>query len=313
MDTSVKAKVTAKDFFLWLGAMVALYVSAISLILLVHQFINVLFPNALEYTLSYSSSMRFAIASLIVFFPLYIWLTRILHQDIRKIPERKELWVRKWLIFLTLFIGGITLAIDLVMLVNTFLNGDLTTRFALKALTILVVIGSAFWYYINELRGKWEKEEKTSKAIAIGVSFIVLAAVVGAFFIVGSPQSQRLMRFDEQRVSDLQNIQSQLVNYWQQKQVLPAAISNLEDPLVGFSAPKDPETGLMYRYESTGAMSFRLCATFALPSAEIPTGAAVRPIYPGEESWQHGEGEQCFDRTIDPERFPPFQKVPSKF
>jgi len=309
METSVKPRVTAKDFFLWLGAMVALYVSATSLILLTHQFINVLFPNPLEYGFSYSDTMRFAIASLIVFFPLYVLLTRMLHQDIRKVPEKKELWVRKWLVYLTLFIAGLTLAIDLVMLVNTFLNGDLTTRFALKALTIFVVVGAAFWYYIQELGGKWEREEKTSKMIGGLVSLVVLAAIVAAFFLVGSPQSQRLVRLDQQRVYDLQNIQSQLVSYWQQKQALPAALTDLEDPLVGFVIPKDPETGVIYRYEETGAMSFKLCATFALPSDQMPKSAAVRPMYPGEESWQHGEGEQCFDRTIDPERFPPFTKA----
>lgn len=317
MDTStqVKAKVTAKDFFLWLGAMVALYVSATSLILLVHQYINVFFPNALDYAPSYSSSMRFAIASLVVFFPLYVWLTRMLHQDIRQTPLKQELWVRKWLIFLTLFVAGITMAIDLVMLVNTFLNGDITTRFILKALTILVVIGGGFWYYLNELQGKWEEKKKESTIVAGIVSVIVLATIVSAFFIIGSPQTERLARFDEQKTSDLQSIQWQIVSYWQQKEKLPTAISDLEDPLTGFVAPKDPQTSLTYTYESTGAMSFKLCADFNAPSRDMLSDGKTRPIVApsmgvdlANENWKHNSGTVCFDRTIDPERFPVFKK-----
>lgn len=318
MDTTtqVKAKVTAKDFFLWLGAMVALYVSATSLILLVHQYINVFFPNALDYAPSYSSSMRFAIASLVVFFPLYVWLTRMLHEDIRHTPLKQELWVRKWLIFLTLFVAGITMAIDLVMLVNTFLNGDITTRFILKALTILVVIGGGFWYYLNELKGKWEEKKKESIIVAFVVSGIVLATIVSAFFIIGSPQTERLARFDEQKTSDLQSIQWQIVSYWQQKEKLPASISDLEDPLTGFVAPKDPQTGASYTYESTGAMSFKLCADFNAPSRDMITDVKTRAVSApqpvgGElvnENWKHDKGTVCFDRTIDPERFPVFKK-----
>ena len=317
MDTTtqVKAKVTAKDFFLWLGAMVALYVSAISLILLVHQYINIFFPNALDYAPSYSSSMRFAIASLIVFFPLYVWLTRMLHEDIRHTPVKQELWVRKWLIFLTLFVAGITMAIDLVMLVNTFLNGDITTRFILKALTILVVIGAGFWYYLNELKGKWEEKKKESTMVAFVVSGIVLATIVSAFFIIGSPQTERLARFDEQKTYDLQSIQWQVVSYWQQKEKLPASISDLEDPLTGFVAPQDPQTGLPYVYESTGAMSFKLCADFNAPSRDMIVDGRTRPAVPqpigselANENWKHDKGMICFDRTIDPERFPIFKK-----
>ncbi|MES2014844.1 MAG: DUF5671 domain-containing protein [Patescibacteria group bacterium] len=315
MDT-IKAKVTAKDFFLWLGAMVALYVSATSLILLIHQFINVYFPNALDYGASYSGAMRFAIASLVVFFPVYVWLTRMLHEDIRKNLEKKELWVRKWLIFLTLFVAGITMAIDLVMLVNTFLNGDLTTRFALKAVTILVVIGGGFWYYLAELRGTWDVKKKESIGIAAFVSLIVIATICGAFFITGSPQTERLLRFDEQKVSNLQSIQWQVVSYWQQKQKLPTTISDLEDPLTGFVAAKDPQTNTPYTYEATGALSFKLCADFNVPSRDVLSSGKTRAITVSQptgydlanENWKHQDGQVCFDRTVDPERFPPITK-----
>jgi hypothetical protein len=38
---------------------------------------------------------------------------------------------------------------------------------------------------------------------------------------MGSPNSQRLFRLDQKRIVDLQNIQYQVINYWQQKEKLP--------------------------------------------------------------------------------------------
>lgn len=307
METPTKPRVTARDFFLWLGAMVALYVSAVSLILLSHEYITLLIPDFNEYYSPYSGAIKFSIASLIVVFPLYIWLTRMLHQDIRKAPEKRELWVRRWLVVLTLFVAGFTIAADLVSVIFTFLNGDLTVRFFLKALAIVVVLGGGFWYYLHELKGTWIQKEKDSKRIALLVSLVVVAAVAGAFFFIGSPVAERSYRLDERRVSDLQTIQWQVVNYWQQKERLPESLADLEDPIAGFVAPTDPVTGAAYSYAPEGSMSFTLCATFDRQTRKEYETRPVSP-YPANENWLHGEGEVCFERTIDPDLYPPYKK-----
>ncbi len=298
----------AKDFFLWLGAMVALYVSSVSLILLVHQYINAWLPDlALEpYGTFYSGPIRAAIASLIVFFPLYVYLTRLIHQDVRKNPEKKTLWVGRWLTFLTLFIAGVVMAIDLVWVINSFLSGELTTRFLLKAMTILVVVGAVFWYYLNELKGAWERKEGQSKLVGALVGVVVLVSVVGGFFVIGSPMDERLHRIDEQRVQDLSNIQYQVTYHYQAKQALPATLEALQDPLTGYQVPVDPDTGAPYRYRALSGTSFELCATFAKES-RAERGVS-RPAVPFGESWEHGIGQQCFTRTIDPDLYPPLRK-----
>lgn len=302
-----KPKVTAKDFFLWLGGMVALYVASISFIMLIHQYINVIFVDpALEpYGGFYSGPIRFAIASLIVFFPLYVWLTRMIHQDIREVPEKKMLWVGRWLTYLTLFVAGLAMAIDLVTVINTFLNGDLTTRFFLKALSVVVVVGAVFWYYLHELKGTWQQKEKLSKTVGAVVSAVIFVSIVAAFFVVGSPGEERLYRIDDQRISDLSVIQSQITSYYQIKQKLPETLGEVEDPLTGFNLPYDPETGEPYAYSKTDELSFELCATFSTESREIR--GSTRPSYPYGESWEHNEGKTCFIRNIDPDRFPPLK------
>ncbi|MEJ0021569.1 MAG: hypothetical protein WDN47_03210 [Candidatus Doudnabacteria bacterium] len=154
------------------------------------------------------------------------------------------------------------------------------------------------------------------KWFIIPVCILVLAIVVAAFFIVGSPARQRSLNFDNRRVSDLQIIQGQVLSYWQQKGSLPANLSNLTDNISGFTAPKDPQTSADYEYSVSSNLNFQLCASFSLPSEGDQNLRAVPMIYPGPDNWQHAAGHVCFDRTIDPQLYkspaPIPQPVPLK-
>ncbi len=302
-----KTTFSPKDFFLWLGTMVALYVSVGSFITLLFQYINVLFPDALTRGYDpYSGSIRFAIASLIIIFPVYLLITRMINQDLRRHPQKREYGFRKWLIYITLFVAGVSIVGDLVTLVNYFLGGDVTARFGLKVLTVLVVAGSVFAYYLADLRGRWEKKEGTAKSIGIGTGLIVLVSVIAGFFIIGSPMAARDARFDTERVSDLQSIQWQLVSYWQSKTALPDDIAQLNDSIQGFVVPVDPETSTAYEYQKTASTTFALCTTFKKASNDT---SMTKPIGMDQnEVWNHPAGRYCFERTIDPDRYPPFNK-----
>ncbi len=140
----------------------------------------------------------------------------------------------------------------------------------------------------------------------------VAASVIAGFFIVGSPQEERFRRFDAQRIQDLQYLQSQIVQYWQGKGRLPEELSLLRDDLRGVTLPVDPKTGESYVYEVRGALAFSLCASFARPSLGSETGKSFPvPAYPAEpylgirggDTWEHGTGDICFERIIDPDFF----------
>ena len=141
------------------------------------------------------------------------------------------------------------------------------------------------------------------KIIAIIVSLVVFAAVVAAFLTIGSPAKQRKLSFDSDRVNDLQTIQSQIVNYWQQKNTLPANLGQLTDSISGFTAPKDPESNAEYEYFVKSNLNFQLCANFNLPSQT--NSKAIPQIYPMYDNWDHTAGSVCFNRTIDPELYKP--------
>jgi len=312
-----KPKVTPKDFFLWAGAMVALYFSIGSFIALSFEYIERLvgIGSLVGYN-PYSGGLRFAIASLLVLFPVYIILTRLLNSDIRAHSEKKEIWVRKWLVFLTVFGAAVALIIDLIVLVNTFLSGEeLTAAFLLKVLTVFVVFGGTFYYYVQDIRGVWERNEKGSKMIGFVVSAILLLAIIGGFFIMGSPATQRKYSYDEQRINNLRNIQSQVTEYYRTTERLPASLEEVVDPLVGSYIENDPETGESYEYTPTGSLTFEICATFSLPFPEIKdsvtnqTDWRIQDLRRTKVDWDHEAGRTCFDREVDPERLTPYKET----
>jgi hypothetical protein len=310
-----KPKTTPKDFFLWAAAMVTLYGSIIAFINLFFGYINYAFPDAanLSYYNPYDSGLSYWMATLIIFGIAAIALLRFIHRTIEKDPSRSEIWVRRWALYLTLFIAGMTILGDLVTLLHSFLSGeDLTARFLLKVAVVFLVAAGAFLHFFADLRGYWATQPKRATAVAVGVGLLVILTIGIGFAVVGTPWQARHYRLDEQKVSDLQGIQSQIVTYWQQKQKLPAALDDLNDPLSYYSVPIDPQNKLPYEYQATGATSFRLCATFNAESIMGSTYPGVAtPVDPyGKgvaDSWQHEAGHQCFARTIDPERYPPFK------
>lgn len=134
---------------------------------------------------------------------------------------------------------------------------------------------------------------------------IVAVAIIAGFFIVGSPLDARLRAFDERKVQDLQNIQWQIVNFYQNKARLPQTLAELTDSISGFVAPKDPQTGMNYTYTTQGTLTFSLCATFNKASEGIhPIIYSTYPAGSISENWEHGEGNVCFERTIDPDFYP---------
>lgn len=306
----MQPKVTPKDFFLWAGAMIAVYSSVFAFIALLFQYINYAYPDPLAYysTDPFSYSIRFAMATLIVMVPVAVLIMRFIRKDIQRESAKADLWIRRWALVLTIFIAGLAVVADLITLINYFLGGDVTTRFVLKVAVLLLVAGAVFMHFLADFRGYWVRYPSRARMVGWGVGAVVLVAIVAGFFIMGSPAQVRLYRFDSTKVSDLQNIQYQIVNYWQQKETLPANLDELADPISGWGMPVDPQ-GQEYRYEKTGDQSFKLCATFNAEAQSSQASIARPAMYGVEgENWQHGMGEVCFDRTIDPERYPPYTK-----
>jgi hypothetical protein len=312
-----KPKSSPKDVFMHLLMIAMLYVATFSFISLWFDYINFLFPDALNYYYQgILDGVLWATATLIVVFPVYILLSWLLGKEMAVEPEKRELRVRKWLVYLTLFIAAIAIIVDIVRLVYNFLSGELTTPFFLKIFVVLLVAVAVFGYYLWDVRRKAGVLTTLPKTLAWVVSVVVFGSIIGGFFLVGSPAHQRDVRLDNQRVNDLQNIQSQVLTYWQQKNTLPTKLSELEDSISGFVPPVDPD-GVVYEYRAEDPLTFELCATFKTASVGTDTaGRYSKPMPVGfsndpySQNWNHGAGRTCFSRPIDPELYKINKPIP---
>ena len=275
-----------------------MYASAVSFMALWFQYINIKFPDPLNQYYSYGyEQLRMPMATLIILVPVFLFLSRRINREIAEEPSRKELRIYKWLVYLTLFISAVTVIIDLITLIYNFLGGDLTARFGLKVLVVLIVALGIFGYYLWHLRTDLATAKSKRKTLLWGTIVVTLGSIILGFFIVGSPATARARRYDQQRIRELQGIQYNIVNFWQLNQKLPAYFSDLQQSIL------DPESGLPYEYQVSGLLTFQLCATFKFD------GILSEMVYPGApqsefENWTHPAGRYCFDRTIHPELYP---------
>lgn len=301
-----------------LGTMAALYAGVIALLNLLFRVINVAFPKVQGGYMGYyyyGNPISLPVATLIIVTPLFLGLTWYLHKTYAADPTLRENALRKWLIYVTLFIAGIVIAADLITLLYHFIDGqELTTGFLLKVVTVLVVALSVFGYYIQDMRGQLTKQRRM--AWRIFAALLVIGSIIAGFRVIGSPATQRAYRYDSERVSHLQQIQGQVVYYWQQKGSLPVDLTVAADPLSDWKIPNDPLTGDPYTYERIGELSFRLCAEFqreTAPNMGYVNASVSRPMYDGlvkgGDYWQHPAGRHCFERTIDPDFYPPRAKM----
>ena len=290
-----------RDFFLYLLATVTLYVSTVSVLMLLFQFINLALPDPLDYMEGVRGIIRWGAALLTILFPVFALVTRFLHRDLVSNPEKGEYRIRKWLLYLTVFAAALLIIGDLVALLFNFLNGDLTLRFVIKILAIVLVAGLVFGYELWDVRRSNFVATAQCRTISWGLSVVILGIIVAGFTLSGSPFEQRRIRFDQQRVSNLQEIQYQVIDSWVAKGTLPASIDTLKSPLTGFVPPLDPETNTPYEFRTTPPLTFTLCATFSTTSASAALNRGTMPVKPGSmDFWDHGVGKVCFDRTIDP-------------
>ncbi|MEK7642813.1 MAG: DUF5671 domain-containing protein [Patescibacteria group bacterium] len=295
------AKMNALDFFLHLGSIVALYVVVGNFINLLFRIINKSFPEvAYNYSYGYfgrsGGEISFPVATLIIVFPIFIVLSSLIEKTYIQNPDKKHLGVRKWLTYITLFIAGVILAGDLVTVLYKFLDGqDLTIAFLLKALVVLLVSGAVFGFYMADIRDRISIRSR--KIWFLATSCLLLATIILGFSVIGSPKSQRLLRLDDQKIIGLQDIQWQVINYWQTNGMIPETMPSLQSD---------------FKYQKTGNLTFELCTNFHMTNMMQGNQMMLRTSYPEKigfmmnqnDNWQHGAGEHCFKRVIDPIQYP---------
>lgn len=146
---------SAREAFLYLVLFTTLYVAAWHLGSLLFDLLNLAFPDATdsEYARGrIDDSVRWSTASVLIAFPVFVYMARYLSQELARNPVKRLSAVRRWLTYLTMFFAASVLVGDMITLVYNALGGEITIRFALKVLVAAVISGAIFGFYLRDLR-----------------------------------------------------------------------------------------------------------------------------------------------------------------
>jgi hypothetical protein len=221
--------------------------------------------------------------------------------EARNQPERLQSGVRKWLTYIALLLTAGGAIGDLICFLDYFLRGEITARFVLKVLTVLVICAAIFFYYLRSLR--WDKETDLGPAIdqslriGIATALVVLVTICSGFALAGSPSIQRHIEADQRRASAMKSIEFAVRVFYtrqtaaKQVPVLPQRLDQLlPGGTINRSQITDPESHALYEYRPTGVSQYQVCANYAEPSQDDPQMIVT-------QFSQHGKGRTCY--TLD--------------
>ncbi len=224
------------------------------------------------------------LASIIVGFPAFIWATRSILRDQLENPDKAESAVRRWVSNIGLLLTTLVFMCDLIIFVTSVLQGELTTRFALRCWVVVVLAGAVFLYYSRGLGKSRTLPPITWHRIFAGCAGLVIVLTLGfGFWSTGSPSSVRVLNEDNRRVRDLYDLTVQIENrkYNGSLQGPPASLADLAITAI------DPFTGSYYEYRRLDGERYQVCAEFMAASPANSGAAAL--------IWAHPAGRKCFD------------------
>lgn len=321
-----------REFITYLGYTISYLVVAISFIIFSFSFTNILFPEIDGYSsLGYGSvfgSLGVFTTAVLVFLTM-VWVVLKLVQEKKTHPESKP---RLWILQLGMFVGFVVLAITLAVLIRYFFSGEITARFLIKTIIVLIVGIDAVLFFRHESGKTVDTPKWISLGASIGAMIVMIAGIIATFAYLGTPNISRAIRNDQARINDVQTLQSTITNWYQSHGELPTDLATLKKQDY-YQEPRDPEylKGKVYTYQVIDAkkLQYQLCADFALASdnkfvirkdrAEFANGRGTVPIPVAyydetksgavsetnlENQWDHSAGKHCFDRTIDIKMYP---------
>ncbi len=282
------AGASAKDAFFYLLIFSTLATWTIGFGSLAFEFIDRWLADPLfsAYQGSFANEqITWSLAALIVAFPLYLLVSRVVLREAAADPYKVDSGIRKWLTYLALVVAATVFMGDLICALAFLLRGELTSRFVAKSLVVLALSGGVFFYYYGGLRKTESAPNGLSRDKVMGwlsLAFVVLMMILG-FWQLGAPAGQRQIRADAQRVQELYRLSGAVQGYWRSHaSQLPANIDQLP------GAPRlDPITHARYEYRPLAGSTYELCAVFQRHSPEEPASTVPDP-------WSHAAGHSCF-------------------
>ena len=281
---------SAKYAFFYMLSLVALVFVALSTGMIIFQIINKYIVDIIQqYSGSYSpEAMKFAISAIIVATPIYFVTTRYIYKSLYKGELNKDAGVRRWLGYLILLVTIIVMIGWLIAIINNLLDGELTSKFILKALTAIVISGSIFSFYFYDMRREkvQGRQDNVLKTYFVAALVIIIAVFVTSLFIVESPLEARNRKSDQQVINDFHNIDGLIYNYYKEYEKLPASLNVLQDeyPHLDNEDIEHPASGQEYEYNILEDNKYELCADFLTSSESFDERRGYSIAY---NNWEH--------------------------
>lgn len=300
----------AKYTFLYLLSLVTLVMVSMAVGNLWFELINKFVADPLQ---NFSggfdpNSIKIGIATLIIAAPIYFVTTRMIVKSVAAGSLDKDAAPRRWLSYLIILVSSFVMLGFLISVLFSFLDGELTLRFALKALIALILAGGIFGFYFYDVRrDKIEAKDKVVLYFGAASLALVIISLVTSFFFVESPREARSRKHDQTLISNFDQIDSSLNSYYVENKKLPANLSTLvnEKRYITESATKDPSTGEAIEYKVLADKKYQLCATF------LTSTIGVNPNLDFTVTrWPHKAGKECLEQQIFQEDGTPVKPLP---
>jgi uncharacterized membrane protein len=289
----------AKYAFYYLLSLVALIFTALSVGMIVFNIIDRTIPDILSsINGSSDAQLKFAISALLIATPIYYLILNLIYRGLRKEEIAKDSAIRRWLTYFTILVSSLIILGVFIGVINSFLAGDLTSQFILKAVTIFILAAAVFSFYFYDIkRADLIKKDKIVKIFLWASLVIIAAAFVASWFFVESPKTARARRLDQAVVSNINNLESVVNSYYDRYQKLPdnlEAVKAEQDIYLAANALIDPETKTPIVYQKLGDKDFQFCATFRTDTATENDRTISYP----KNSQNHAAGYQCFKGSL---------------
>ncbi|MFA4941074.1 MAG: DUF5671 domain-containing protein [Patescibacteria group bacterium] len=300
----MEQKNTAKFAFFYMLSLVALIFMALSTGMIIFQIINKNIPDILNiYQGAFSSGqLKYAISALIISAPIFYVCMKQIYSNLKTGELEKDSGIRKWLTYFILFISSVVMIGWLIGTVNTFLNGDMTAKFILKAITALLISAAVFSFYLYDIkRVDVIGVNKVIKIYFYSSLAIILATFVASLFAVESPVQTRARKYDSLVLGNFNNINSAINSYYKEYKKMPGGLNELkgEYSYLGEDSTKDPEKKNEFEYRIVGENTYELCAEFKTSNKNNDNDNGDYSYY--KEKWPHEAGYQCLKQKVHDE------------
>lgn len=301
-----KTSNAAKYAFYYLLSLVSLIFMALSSGMVVFQIINKKIADSLSiYGTDYSpEALKFAISAIIIATPIYFVTTYVINKNLFDGKLERESGVRKWLTYFILLISCVVMIGWLIGTVFNYLDGELTKKFILKAITSLFISAAVFSYYLYDI---WRPsvigaKDKIIKIYFFGSLALVVIVLVSAFFYVESPAETRNKKHDNVILNRMDMIDNAMNDYYSATKKLPSSLGELasKSQIITSKDIIDPSTDKNIEYKVKAKNKYELCAEFKTSNKD--TGD--RSYEWLNNRWPHDSGRQCItrellDKTVD--------------